>query len=70
MAQEYPLASVDADSRDLAIHSAIEHLAEQIAHANGFTHREVLERFLAFVENDDEGESVMAMWFKNLARAA
>ena len=54
MAQEYPLASVDADSRDLAIHSAIEHLAEQIAHANGFTHREVLERFLAFVEIDEE----------------
>lgn len=52
--------TTDDDARDLAIHNAIEAFTTKLAKANGFTRIEALDRMLAFIENDDEGETLVA----------
>jgi hypothetical protein len=42
------------DDRDLAITAAIDQLATRIARANNLPRKDVLERFVAFAENDED----------------
>lgn len=42
------------DTRDLAIHAAIDQFVENIARANGFTRIQALERLECFCENERE----------------
>jgi len=45
---------IDEDARDLAVHQSIDKLVTAIADANGWTRRQVFDRFECFIETEME----------------
>lgn len=51
---------IDEDARDLAIHQSIDSLVTAIADANGWSRRQVFDRFECFIETEMEEQRALS----------